>query len=122
MRFFTSGNPPVWSTYATATSPSTTTIVAELDSSNFLSTRGGQFAVYAYLGASTNATWWVEQCLSTGLGSTAIRQRVVLGTASFQHSQFVLKFDLESGDRVRVRVGSTFTGAADATLMMESIA
>ena len=115
-------NPQIWSTQTTATNPSTTTIIAEVESSVMLSSRGGNVNCYAYLGASTAASWWIEQCLSTGLGSTAIRKQVIVATATGQTSQFLFKFTLEDNDRIRVRLGSTFTGTADASLAVERLA
>lgn len=131
MSWYLPGALAVNSTAGTATNPTTGTIVAEIRSSG-ASTAGGlnssmvpltQACVYAYLGTSTQATtWWLEHCLSTGLGSTAIRDRTVLITASGQTSQFVKKYDLQKGDRVRVRVASAFTGTADAKLQAEVLA
>ena len=131
MSWFLPGVEPVHSTAATATNPTTTTILAELTSTGASSLAGfnmqerdgpHQVQINAYLGTSTQATaWWVEHVLSTGLGSTAIKNRKVLITPSGATSQFVLKYDLAVGDRVRVRVAAAFTGTADAYLSGEVI-
>jgi len=122
MAFFVTGNPPLTSTQTTATDPSTTTLVAELDSTTLITTqRGGIYLLNWWPGASTNAVWWLEHCLSTGLGSTAIRERQIIRTVTNQHAQYVRKFVLEANDRIRVRVGSTFTGDADVKLQAEKL-
>lgn len=124
------GVPAVNSTEGTATNPDTTTILA-LVSSTGVSSAAGLFSsrvprvqatVFAYLGASTLAEWWLEHCLSTGLGSTAVIDRTVLYTASRQTSQFVKKYDLVRGEFVRVRLGAALTADASAKLQAEPIA
>jgi hypothetical protein len=134
MSWYLPGVPAINSTAGTATNPTTATILAQISSTG-PSSNGGlnssrtaqvQACVYAYLGTSTQATeWWLEHCLSDGLGSTALRGglqgRTVLITASGQSSQFVQKFDLFKGDFVRVRIAAAFTGTASAKLQAEVI-
>lgn len=122
MAFFVTGDPPILSTQATATNPSTTTLIAQVDSTQLNTTiRGGIYQFNLWLGSDTAALWWAEHCVSTGLGSTAVTKRTILRTASGQHSQFCVRHKLEKDDRFRVRVGSTFTGAADATIAAERL-
>lgn len=136
MSWYLPGVSAVNSTAGTATNPTTATIVAQVTSTG-PSSNGGlnssrvamqQVAAYFYLGTSTQATeWWIEHCLSTGTGSTALRGngfqgRTVVVTASGQSSQFVQKFDLVRGDFLRVRIAAAFTGTANAKIQAEPIA
>jgi hypothetical protein len=122
MAYFVTGDPPVVSTAASASNPSTTTLIAQLDSTQLLTVnRGGTYNVNAYLGGSTQIEWWVEHVLSTGLGSTAIVKRTILRTASAVHSQFQFRIKFETDQFLRVRVGSTFTAIAEATLQAERL-
>lgn len=131
MSWFLPGTPSVKSTAATATNPTTATIIAELTSTGHSTSAGfgmqsgdapKQVQVSAFLGTSTQATaWWLEHVLSTGIGSTAIKSRRVLITPSGATSQFVVKYDLVLGDRIRVRVSAAFTGSADGYLDGEVI-
>ena len=127
MSFFLPGAVPYNSTAAPATDPSTTALLAELDSSNFQLSAPGtpserMYAVYAYLGGSTGAYWSVEHASSTNIASTAIVDRFTVRTASGQTSQFIFKFRLTATtDRIRVRHVSTVTGVFDAKLSAEEI-
>lgn len=124
MSHYVSGSPPITSTFAAATDPSTTTLLAELDSSNFrygsTALREHTFNVHAYLGGSTGAYWIVERATSTAINSGLEQFRV--RTASGQTSQFVFRFRSTSQtDRIRVRHVSTVSGTFDATLCAEEI-
>jgi len=136
MSWYLPGALAVNSTAGTATNPTTATILAQITSTG-PSSNGGlnsslapltQAALYLYLGTSTQATeWWVEHCLSTGTGSTALvgngfQGRTVLVTASGQTSQFVKKYDLAKGEFVRVRIATAFTGTANAKIQAEVLA
>jgi hypothetical protein len=128
MSYFLPGARTVSSTDTTATNPTTTTIICYVTSTG-ASTAGGlgmeyesDVLVNAYLGTSTQATvWWVDHALSSGLGSTAIKDQTRLVTASGQTSQFQLRYRLAKGDLIRVRVSAAFTGTADAKLKVEVI-
>lgn len=126
MSFFQTGNPPINSTFASATDPSTSALLAELDSSNFGESaqrkRDRVYGVNAWLGGSTGALWVLESVTSTAVGSAAIIDRVFLRTASGQTSQFVHKFKLSATtDRIRVRHASSATGTFDAKLQAEEL-
>lgn len=110
MAFFLPGTPPINSTAGQATDPSTSDILAELDSTNFGSTRDGIYHVSVYPGCSTVATLWLEHCLSTGLGSTAIRERTLLRVSPNLTPQYVKVFKLQRGDRIRVRPETAISG------------
>ena len=124
MAFFVPGTPPINSTYARATDPSTSDLLAELDSSNFGSTRGGIYAVHIWAGCSTVGDFVVEQCLSTGLGSTAIRDRHLIRVSPNLTPQYTRVYKLEPGDRIRVRPETAITGTqtAEAKLQAQEIA
>ncbi len=124
MSYFQTGNPPITSTFAAATDPSTTALLAELDSSNFSRAAGSLkeriYNVMAYLGGSTGAYWVVERSASTAINSGLEQFRV--RTASGQTSQFVFRFRSTAvTDRIRVRHVSSVTGTFDATLLAEEI-
>jgi hypothetical protein len=122
--YFATGNPPITSTFASATDPSTAALLAELDSSNFkygtLALKEHVYQVHAYLGGSTGAYWIVERSASTALNSAVEQYRV--RTASGQTSQFVFKFKSTAvTDRIRVRHVSSVSGTFDATLCAEEL-
>jgi hypothetical protein len=124
MSFFLPGVVPINSTFAPAANPSTATLLAELDSSNFQLGTGAVvpriYSVFAYLGGSTGGYWVVESATSTALNASV--DRFFVRTASGQTSQFVFKFRLTaSTDRIRVRHQSTATGDFDAKLSAEEI-
>lgn len=125
MSYFQAGAIPVTSTFAAASDPSTTTLLAELDSSNFGITgekkRERIWNVHAYLGGSTGAYWVIERATSTAISAGVDKIRV--RTASGQTSQFVVKFRSTAvTDRFRVRHESSVTGTFDACLIAEEIA
>lgn len=125
MSFFLTGNVPINSTYGSVSNPSTATLLAELDSSNFQIGSsfvvGRTYVVNAWLGGSTGGAWVVESATSTALNASV--DRFLLRTASGQTSQFVMKFRLTAPtDRIRVRHESTVTGSFEAKLSAEEIA
>lgn len=125
--FFRHGNQPLTSTLASATNPSTTTLVAEV--TGLGGNAGANYDVRVTVGASTLATWWLEQCQSTALSTTALRQDVnagqigrrVIYTATGQSAQYVYRLRAVPGDLVRVRVGAAITAEAAATLQLEPV-
>lgn len=124
MAYFESGNVPIMSTGAGyGSDPSTATLLAEIDSTQLgtILSGGQAFQVTAILGASTNAQWLVEQCLSTGMGSTAVRASVTLITPTNMSGQYTWKWKLEPGDRLRARVNSSFTATTSAKLLAEPL-
>lgn len=126
MAFFLPGTTPINSTFAQATDPSTTALLAELDSSNFGVLSNGPARMYGvniYLGGSTGALWVVEHATSTAITTGAVVDRVFLRTASGQTSQFIHNFRLTAPtDRLRVRHVSSVTGTFDAKLSAQEIA
>jgi hypothetical protein len=126
MAFFAVYNPPVDSTAAAATDPSSVALIAELDSTNFLnqvSRRGDRlYSVNIWVGGSTAALWVVEHATSTNIASSAVTTALRVRTASNQHSQFVKVFKLGPDDRIRVRLPSTLTGSFEAALQAQEIA
>ena len=127
MSWFDWGDKPITSGLSTAVSnPSTSTLIDEVDSTLLhAGLYGGASTnlqrtcqVTWILGASTNAVWRCEQCLSTGLASTAIRDTVFIQTPTAQSGQYVWHMNLTAGDRLRARVNSTFTGVATAAIIV----
>lgn len=126
MAFHGPGNVPLKSASAPATDPSTATLIAEIDSTAIASMvptgrRGIPFRVNWRVGASTSAIFVLEQCLSTGFGSTAIRDSCQVFTGSNLTSQFLDHYMVEPGDRFRVRVASSFSGTASAQISAEPL-
>jgi hypothetical protein len=125
--FYAPGNPPITSTQGEATNPTTSALLAEVTGLGGETKGGGTlYEARVLLGASTLATFWVEQCQSTGLGSTALREggaylgrRILYGT--IQSAQYMVRFRAEPGDRLRVRLQAAVTGTAAATLQLEAV-
>ena len=124
MAFFVPFNPPINSTFAATADPSTATILAELESSNFGNNthqRGDRiYGVNIWVGGSTAATWVIEQATSTALAATV--DSLTVRTASQQHSQFLKVFKLAANDRIRVRHASTVSGTFEAYLQAQELA
>ena len=124
MSFFLPGVVPINSTFAPVNNPSTSSLLAELDSSNFGVAAGSaisrMYSVCIYAGGSTGGYWVAEKATSTALGATT--DSLFFRTASGQTSQFVWKVTLTAGtDRIRVRHASTQTGLFDCKLCAEEI-
>ena len=68
------------------------------------------FQVTCKVGASSNGSFLLEAAPSTSLLSTAVRRRVVIFSPPNQTAQYTDYWTLQSGDRLRVLVASTFTG------------
>lgn len=114
----TFGNQPLYSTTAsTGSTPSTTTIAAQIQG-----LASELYEVRFVVGASTLADWRLEHALSSALGSTAIRQQTVVYTASGQSGEFILTYKAESGDRFRVIPNSSFTGTFACDISAEVMA
>jgi hypothetical protein len=124
MSFYVNGNPPINSTYAPVNNPSTTALLAELDSSNFAPNdqrHQKTYVVNISLGGSTGGYWVVEQAASTAIVAAPL-DAVFYRTASGQTSQFVRKYKLAATDRIRVRHVSSVTGLFEASLQAEELA
>lgn len=108
------GNPPIQSTQAAASNPSTSTLLAELSS-----LAEGLYEVRWCVGASTGALFRLEHALSTSLASTGIRDQTMVFTGSNQSAEYVFGYRVETGDRLRVLVNSSFTGSVAAKISAE---
>ena len=125
--FYGAGNPPITSTQGEQTNPTTSALLAEVTGlGGETNGNGTLYEARVIVGASTLATFWVEQCLSSGLGSSALQgggaflgRRVLYGT--IQSAQYMVRFRAASGDRLRVRLGTALTGVAAATLQVEAV-
>lgn len=123
MSFFAPGNGPITSTAGIASNPSTTTILAELDSTNFASSgKARLYTVNCWLGGSTGGLWTLELATSPNVDSTSIVEQTTIWTGSGQTSQFVKKFKVEGSQRIRVRHLSSVTGSFAAKLQAEELA
>lgn len=134
MSFFTLGTPTISSTSGLATNPSTSTIIAEIDSTqlarHIVQDGGANFQVTWIVGGATNAVWQLEQCLSTGLdistsastGSDA-NALTFAYTPTNQSAQYITKHRLIRGDRLRVRVNAAIgAGVVGAKILAEPLA
>lgn len=114
------GNPPLWSTTGTVSNPDTATLVAEL----ILSTAprvDDNYEVRYTIGASTGGVWRLEHAISSGLGSTAIAEQVVVFTGSNQSAEYVYTHRASPGDRFRIIPLSSMTATAAGKIQAESI-
>jgi len=114
MAFRDWGNPPILSTHAPETDPSTDTIVAEVTG-----LQNRLYEVRYCVGASTGAIWRLEHALSSGLGSTGYRDQVVVFTGSNQTAEYVMTYKAEANDRFRVVPLSSGTGTFAAKIQAE---
>lgn len=116
MRNFDVGNPPINSTgFVPVTGPDTSTILAELDSTqlgtvNLAPNRQQSVLVNWIVGADTNATWQLETCTSTALGSGV--DIFFPKTAPNQSAQFQSAHRIGKDYRIRARLFSTAVNAA----------
>lgn len=116
------GNIPINSTAAPASNPSTSTLIAEVDSTQlgsvYFATGQHRAALVTWvLGADTNAHWQCEVATSTAL---AAPQDVMFArTPANASGQFVTTHSIPKNGRVRARLNSTFTGGASAYIAVE---
>lgn len=110
------GNRPINSTGAVpVTGPSTSTLLAELDSTRLGTAfyKTGQSVLWQVtyiLGADTNTTWQVGTCSSTDLAGGV--DEFFPKTATGQTAQYVMQHILEKDYRIRARLSSTGANAA----------
>lgn len=126
MGFFSPGTPSISSTQGMNTNPSTSALIAEVDSTQlapFVSPAGTNVQVTWIVGGSTIVTWQLEQALSTGLDmSTAGRSLIFAWTPTNQTSQFMTKHRAERGDRFRARTNAGIAaGVVAATIIIEPL-
>ncbi|MBP6774257.1 MAG: hypothetical protein KA154_14770 [Gemmatimonadaceae bacterium] len=117
------GNIPINSTTAQpASNPSTSTLIAEVDSTqlgtvNFATGQHRPALVTWILGSDTNALWQCEVANSTALASP--QDTIFLRTPPGASGQFVTTHSIPKDGRVRARLNSTFTGSASAYIAVE---
>lgn len=110
------GNKPINSTgFAPVAGPSTSTLLAELDSSmlgtvNFVAGQSRIYQVTYILGADTNVTWQVGTCASTALSAGV--DEFYPKSPTGQSAQYVVSHTLEKDHRIRARMFSTGANAA----------
>jgi len=119
------GNQPIKSTNHSDTNASTSELIAEIDSTRLAGAlaAGSQvpYMVTWVVGcnASTTVGFALEHVLSTGLGSTAVRNATYVFTPAGQTAQFVMPYLLQNGDRLRVRTPDSVTGVISAEIIAE---
>lgn len=125
MSFFLTGNVPINSTFAPVNNPSTTALLAELESTNFGRNSSAYPLIYNVnitLGGSTGGYWVFEVATSTAISAGVVTDFAYYRTASGQTSQFVRKVRLANAtDRIRVRHASSVTGLFEASLQAEEV-
>ncbi len=125
--FYGSGNPPITSTQGEATNPTTSALLAEVTGLGGEANGAGKcYVARVIVGCSTLASVWLEQCLSSGLGSTALQEggaflgrRILYGT--IQSAQYVVRFRAAPGDRIRLRPAAGISGTVAATIQVEAM-
>ncbi len=121
------GSQPIKSTrgLVAGSTISTNVPIAEVDSTQLGSTswvKQRTFLVSWVIGSATTISRWrLEQTLSTGVGSTAIRDQTNVFASSNQSAEFMMTYTLEPGDRLRARLASTVAGDASAKISAEPI-
>jgi oligoribonuclease NrnB/cAMP/cGMP phosphodiesterase (DHH superfamily) len=119
---YAAGSAPINSTAGAATDPSTSAILAELDSTNFQSSRNGRiYAVDIWIGGSTSQVWQLEVASSPNVDSTSILERTTLRNGSGITHQYVKKFKLDGHQRIRLRQPTAVAGTYEAKLQAEEI-
>ena len=106
------------------TTLSTQSLLAEVDlnGSNASIMAGGQtWGVTWIVGTPTTlATFLLDHALSTGTGSTGLRNQTVVEVSSGQSAQFFTKHHVFPGDRFRVRLASSIV-SANAKIIAEPL-
>ena len=123
MSFYVPGNKVINSTLlGSQSNPSTSAILAELDSTNFGSSAANRkYVINCWLGGSSVGSWVVELASSPNVDSTSILDQMVIYTAPGQTSQFVYRCSVTDRQRVRVRHFSSNTGSYAAKLQAEEL-
>lgn len=125
MSFFGWGNRGIESTTkGVQVTLSTTTLLAEVDlnGSNASIHSGGEaWGVTWIVGTPTTlATFLLDHALSTGTGTTGVRNQTVVQVSSGQSAQYFTKHNVEPGDRFRVRLESSIV-SANAKIIAEPL-
>lgn len=133
MAWYAPGNAPINSTGdGNVSNPSTASLIAEILPAQLAiatqsATAGSGSPVAMRVtwlvgtNQSTVATFRLEQALSTGLGSTAIRDQTLVATPAGQSAQYVLNYVVQPGDRLRAILNSSLTGTAYAKIQAEPL-
>lgn len=124
MGWYDAGNPPITSTQTPNTNPSTSALIAELDSTelgtkDYVAGQSGLFRVTWIIGGDTSATWQLEHAASTALSDST--RTLWVKTPTGQSGQFVTNHNLGPNHRLRARINSTATATYVATIQAERI-
>jgi hypothetical protein len=109
------GNRPVNSTSSVIAAGSTSTLYAELDSTqlgtkDYVGDKSQVWQVTYVMGADTNVTWQAGTCASTALNSGL--DEFFPKTPTGQSAQYVLQQELKKDHRIRIRQLSTGAGGS----------
>lgn len=117
------GNPAFGSTTAyPAANPSSGTLLAEVKNLQDV-----QYEVRYLVGADTLGIWRLQQCLSSGLGSTAVVDETVVFTGAGLSAEYVLNYDrlqstsYSTNARFRIMLSTAFTGNYAAKVTAEPL-
>lgn len=126
MAWYDWGNPPITSTSVAqpVTNPDTTTLLAELDSTqlgtvNFKTGQSGLFRTTWIIGGTTGLSVVLEQANSTALSATTLS--IPIYTPTGQSGQYVFNLNLGPNDRLRARMASTVTASVMASIQAERL-
>ena len=131
MAYWGVGNRTVFSTNVSSlgqiTAPTTAVLLAEIDlnGTNAVVQGGGATWQVTWIPSNASATgvsFVCEHVLSTGLGSTAMRDIFPVSMSSNQSAQYVTRHNVEPGDRFRMRLVSTVAGNVGAKIIAEPLA
>lgn len=122
MAWFDNGNPPINSTGNLAANPSTSTLIAELDSTqlgtvNFSTSQSAIVEVRWVLGSDSNAGWQCETATSTALGAGV--DVFYVKTPTNQNAEYITRHVLKQNYRIRARPLSTWGGNGYAYISAE---
>lgn len=125
MSWFGIGNAAIESTtIGVQVTLSTQTLLAEVDLNGTNATipsNGQIWGVTWIVGTPTTlATFLLDHALSTGTGTTGLRNQTVVEISSGQSGQFYTKHNVVAGDRFRVRVASSIV-SANAKIIAEPL-
>lgn len=115
MAYFDWGNKPLFSTQGPTASPSTSSIIAALDSTvlgtvHFTGSQSRCFRVTWIVGSDTNVAWQLERADSSTLAD-AVPETVWVRSPSNQSGQYITTMTMERNQFLRARMLSTGANA-----------
>jgi hypothetical protein len=110
------GNPPIASTGALVSNPSTAAMLAKTST-----LAAGLYECRFLAGASTNANFFFERANSTTLGAGTVQQSFTVFTPGHQSGQYVITFKAAKDDFITVRTTAEGGGGLGANTASASI-